>query len=306
MGALLEQTISLYLDLKPGEKADLKVVGRATAAFADLVKEIAFIINPGVEVKLEFDSGTPGSLSLNAILRGKGDASTYATIVLVVGGWFVSDLRTYGVSKLLDRLLSTEQRQSLSEEEIDRIARRLRDVETGTIARDQAQEVYRQIERDETITHVGTVTVPGSKPDDPVPRGQFAERAGISTSVEATPSKRKKITQDRLTLISPVLLPGSRLWKFRNGKGDELGYAIKDEKFLNSLLTGRRRIPMKAGIQVSATVETHEAKSGEVWEVTERWVTEIHRVHRAENHPDLFSDPKPKKRKASKRKKRKA
>jgi hypothetical protein len=65
----LQETISLYLDLKPGQKADFEVVGRTAAAFAEAVKEIAFIIEPGMEVKLEFDSGTEGSLSLNALLK---------------------------------------------------------------------------------------------------------------------------------------------------------------------------------------------------------------------------------------------
>ena len=306
MGARLEQTISLYLDLKPGEKADFEVVGRTTAAFATVVKEIAFIINPAIEVKLEFDSGTPGSLSLKGLLKGEGSPATYASILVLVGGWFVADLRAYGVSKLLDRLLTAEQRQALSDEDIDRLARRLKEVETGKLAKEQAQEVYRQIERDEAITHVGTVTKSGAKPENPVPREQFAERAGMAPAVETTPSKRKKVTRERLTLISPVLLPGGRLWKFRSGNGEEIGYAIKDEKFLKSLLTGRRRIPMKAGIQITATVETHETKSAEVWEITERWITEVHRVHRAESKPDLFAAPKTKKRKASQRKKRQA
>jgi hypothetical protein len=40
-GAALEETISLYIGLEPGAKADFEVVGRAAAAFADVVKEIA-------------------------------------------------------------------------------------------------------------------------------------------------------------------------------------------------------------------------------------------------------------------------
>jgi hypothetical protein len=40
-GANLQETISLYLELKPGEKPDFEVVGLAAAAFAEAVKESA-------------------------------------------------------------------------------------------------------------------------------------------------------------------------------------------------------------------------------------------------------------------------
>jgi len=60
--ASLEETITLYLGLKPGERADFEVVGRAAASFAEAVREISYILEPDHEVRLEFDSGTEGSL----------------------------------------------------------------------------------------------------------------------------------------------------------------------------------------------------------------------------------------------------
>lgn len=48
-GGRVEESISLYLDLKPGEKPDLEVIGLAAAAFAEAVKDIAFILDPGAE-----------------------------------------------------------------------------------------------------------------------------------------------------------------------------------------------------------------------------------------------------------------
>jgi hypothetical protein len=99
-------------------------------------------------------------------------------------------------------------------------------------------------------------------------------------------------------------LVSQRLWRFRNGAGDEFGYSIRDELFLEGLLTGRRKIPMKAGIQITATVETHESKDGDVWEVTDRWITVVHRVHREKQEPDLCATPKPKKAKRGKSRKK--
>ena len=61
--------ISLYLDLVPGEKADLEVAARASLAFAEAIKAAAYFLEPGLQVKIELESGSEGNLSLNSILK---------------------------------------------------------------------------------------------------------------------------------------------------------------------------------------------------------------------------------------------
>jgi hypothetical protein len=61
--------LSLYLDLEPGQTADLEVVAKASLAFVAALKEIAFQIDPLLEIRVELDSGTKGSPSLNARLK---------------------------------------------------------------------------------------------------------------------------------------------------------------------------------------------------------------------------------------------
>lgn len=296
----MEETISLYIGLEPGKKADFEVVGRAAAAFAEVVKEIAYILEPGLEIKLEFDTGTQGSLSLNAILKTPSDKrAALIAIAITVGGWFVQDLRTYGVGKFMDAYLAPDQKAALSDDDVDRIAKRLKNVMDGKIGKEPVQQVYRELERDKAINSVGTVSKPGTRPAKPVPREQFQTIAGILPPIETTPKKRKKTTRERLTLISPVLIEGKRHWRFRSGIG-EFGYAIRDEKFLKSLLSGRRKIPMKEGIQITALVDTHEENEGEVWVIKDREIVLIERVHRAIDQNDLFVPPKSKKAKRKK------
>jgi len=301
--AATEERISLYIGLEPGAKADFEVVGRAATAFADVVKEIAFILEPGLEVKLEFDSGTEGSLSLNAILKSPTEKrSVLIAIAITVGGWFVSDLRSYGVAKFMDAYLAPEQKAVLTDDDVDRIAKRLKNVIDGKLAKEPVQQVYRELERDKAIKHVGTVSKPGTKPARPVPREQFQTVAGILPPVQTTPKKRKKTARERLTLISPVLIEGKRHWRFSSAIG-EFGYAIDDEKFLKSLLSGRRKIPMKEGIQITAIVDTYEENEGEVWVIKDRRIVDVERVHRAVATYDLFATSKAKKTKRSDRKK---
>src|SRR5262245_20322097 len=108
-----QETITFYLDLEPSQKADFEVVGRSAAAFAETVKEIAYILEPGLQVRLEFESGVEAhSLNLNAILKDpQARRAALIAIVVTVGGWFANDLRTYGIAKFLDAYLMPAQRQ---------------------------------------------------------------------------------------------------------------------------------------------------------------------------------------------------
>lgn len=295
------ETITLYLDLKPGEKADFEVVGRAAAAFAETVKEIAYLLEPGLEIRLEFDSSRTGTLRLNANVtdpKKKAKRAALIAIVVTVGTWFIKDLRTYGVGKLLDRYLAPEQRQQLSEEDIQRIARAIKDISDGKMAKEQAQQVYKELERDTAVTAVGTIASPDAQPLDPVPRSEFPVRAGIAPPVETSPRKRTKTTIERLTLVSPVLIESDRVWKLASPHG-EFGYAMKDEKFVSDVLAGRRKLVMKKGIQLTAKVQTHEVLEGGVWVIKGRDIVEVKRVHRT-TRSDLFSQVK----KAKKRKRK--
>lgn len=57
------QPINLYLDIEPGQVADIEVVARAALAFSKTIKEVVFVLDPSLEIRVEIASGTPGSLS---------------------------------------------------------------------------------------------------------------------------------------------------------------------------------------------------------------------------------------------------
>jgi hypothetical protein len=302
-GGFVAETITLYLDLKAGEKADFEVVGLAAAAFAEAVKEIAFFLEPGIQIKLEFESGTEGSLKLKAALKllsnKAGRHGALVGIISTVGILLVNDFRQYGVEKLLDSYLMPEQRQSLSDEDVARIARAVVDVERGKIAKEPVQEMYRQLERDDAIKSVGSIAKPDSKPIDPVPRSEFQTRAGLSPRVEDTPRSRRSVSPDLLTLISPVFLNADRVWRFSSAFGEH-SYHIADLAFLTDVLNGK--FHMKEGTQITAEVECLEEHENGVWVPKRRTILKVIRRHRRAKQADLFSKPKKKKGAAKKKK----
>jgi len=139
-GANLQETTALYLELKPGEKPDFEVVGLAAAAFAEAVKEIDYILDPGLEVRLEFESGTESSLILNAVLKVlKSRMDTAAPFLgIVVGTQFAlsADVRQWAAPSYSTTIFRKEKRLELSDHDVKRIARHAK---TSQAARSQVR-----------------------------------------------------------------------------------------------------------------------------------------------------------------------
>lgn len=297
------ETISLYLELKPGQKADLAVVGRTTAAFAEAIREIAFFLDPFLDIKLEFESGTEGSVNLKSIVRTmtskKGVQATLIAIAVASAGALTKDLRTYAIGKLIDLYVIPEKRLQLTDEDIERIAAAIKNIQDGKVAKEQIRNVYKEAERDTAIESVGAITKPDDrKPPAPVPRSDFPTRALIAPHVETEPTKRISPSTEQLILISPVLLNTDRVWRFQS-TGGEFSYHMDDDNFRSEILSGKSRV--KEGLRITAKVETHEELQGGVWIPKERHILKVLRRHRSTKHSDLFT-PAPKKRKTRKKK----
>ncbi len=63
------ESFGIYLQLADGEKADLETVARASLEFSAAVKELAFFLDPTLDLRIELVSGTESSLQLNSFFR---------------------------------------------------------------------------------------------------------------------------------------------------------------------------------------------------------------------------------------------
>src|SRR3712207_4195742 len=61
--------ISLYVELAPDRRGDLEVISRAAIAWAETIREAAFLTDPFLDVRVELISGTEGSIDLNSEIR---------------------------------------------------------------------------------------------------------------------------------------------------------------------------------------------------------------------------------------------
>lgn len=287
----MDQHLNLYLDLEKGEFADLEVVARASLAFAAAIREISYIVDPSLTIKLEFESGTEGSLSLNSIVRfihrQVPDPVTRKVIIGSIVLWFVQEtgsaLLGIGISDLI------KEDTSISEHDAELIAEKVQKILERKVGAKPVQEVFKELEKDKSIKGVGVSTRKGDRPKAIVPRSEFHERGSPAIDDAAEKDPRTRTEKMVLTLISPVLQNNGNKWRFLSKDGN-IYAAIKDEKFLSDMISGRSGITMKGGIILLANVEIKEKYHDNVWEITERNILEVIDLRTSENVTDLFTD----------------
>jgi hypothetical protein len=267
-----EAPLSLYIQLEEGKVADLEVVASAALAWDALIKEVAYVIDPSLEVRVELVSGTEGSLRLNNLIKAYSKAQrkykktfgiTYAIIA-----FFVSAPLLHLQDHIGDdvwKLLGHEDGAEFSEEEKREILEGIRIILRENVARQQKQNLFRELERDPSITGVGATPDRESKPKVIVPRSEFLRRAGGDAVTEETVHKRtRQILNYPVILIRPVLKDGEYMWRFEQG-GEEFSASMKDETFRDALAEDKTGLHFRIGEEMIIDIEIKEERSGEVW-----------------------------------------
>ncbi|MBY3474085.1 hypothetical protein HFN78_24705 [Rhizobium laguerreae] len=289
----MQQQISLYIELKEGEKVDLETAARAALAFDAVLKEIAFSIDPFSAIRVELESGTEGSLSLNSIIKSVSGRFTQTQLTSIVGGvmfWFAQETASWTYSAILDEVnTQPEIHQSLTKEEVEAVAKEIAKILDSKVAEKQVGKVYQELQRDDAVKGVGVAVERDKKPRYIVPRSEFQQRGRIITGSESTGS-RTETTVQTLTLVSPVLIKGKRKWKFRQQKF-EFGAPILDEAFLDRLLSGREPIPMSDGIAMKVKLTVKEEKKDGVWQIVDRSIDEVIEVIQPPKQYDILGSP---------------
>ncbi|MDS1135540.1 hypothetical protein [Nitratireductor indicus] len=285
--------LNLYLDLESDQLADLEVVAKASLAFANAVREIAYIVDPSLTIKLEIESGTEGSLSLNSVIRfvkqQVADPVTRKIIILSVVMWFAKETGAALVGMAVTDLIADE--PSMSEQDAERIAEKVHQILEKKVGVKPVQDVFKEIDKDKSIKGVGVSTEKGDRPRSIVPREQFRERMEDIEETTDDQQTRSHTDQMILTLISPVLQKNDNKWRFLSKDGI-IYVRIKDEDFLSDILSGRSNITMRSGIVMLADVEITEKKDAakNVWVVTERNLLKVIRIRTDDDAGDLFSE----------------
>lgn len=272
-----QQPVTLYVGVEEGSKPDLGAVARAAIAFEAAAREILFVLDPSIQVRIELDSGTEGSLKLNSTLKAVvskvTDRKVLGAAAFTLLCWFSGDVRSYLTEKALDKIIGEEE-PDLSAIEVKALAEEVVRLLRGDVGKEQAQTVYRELERDPKVISVGVTTVPDGSPRSPVPRASFPDFLREDPQADMLPHTRDREEEVTVNLVSPVLLPGTRRWKFSFHEG-EFGAPILDEAFLRAVLSGLYPIQMVAGITMRVILRTREEMVDGVWTIHDRSIVKV-------------------------------
>lgn len=284
----MHQQVNLYIDLKENAKVDLATAARAALAFDAALKELASAINPMVNVRVELESGTVGSLSLNSLLSAVGlEKKELKAVALAAATFFMLESATWGYAKVLDWIFETpEIHQNLSQEEVEALATEITRILSSRAGEREIGKIYQELQRDDAVKGVGMTTQKGARPSVVVPRSEFSKRGRVVQESEIAGTRTTSAVKT-LTLISPVLMQSTRKWKFRFGK-TEIGASIKDQQFLTRLLSGREPVAMGDGITMKVLLTTVEERKDGVWQIKKHIVDEVIEVNPAPEQYDLM------------------
>lgn len=274
------EDFSIYFQLAQGQKADVETVSHALLEFAAAVKEAAYFVDPRLDLRIELTEGEESSLNLKTRFRAVGalatDRKILAGVAIGAATWLTGQVATdvYQRSPVHEWIQGHPDGQ-LSEQEIKRVAEEVAKTVQKEPVRSHVQQFYRALDRDSAIAGVGASLDPEKRPHSIIPNSQFKTMSGVDQIIQIDQQIREKITQETVILVSPVLLESNRKWRFRSGTG-EFGASIDDQKFLLDVLSGRRSVPMKAGIQLDVELKTIEEKTPDgLWRPVDRHILRI-------------------------------
>jgi hypothetical protein len=262
--------ISLYFGLAKGQRADLEVIAEAALEWVASVRAAARDIDPNAHIRIELIDAVESSIRLNTVLEwleaqlsrideGSGKywrlrkvAIALAIFVPTVGYptwdfYFGHDKFTVEDRKALHELLDQVKKNP----------------EVGA----HRQKFFNKVERDHSITVVGVSEGHGEKPMVEVPRDQFAERTGVWQILSDDEGSRTTYPVVDVILVSPVLIPTPRSWRFQTEGLPEFNATMKDRKFLAALEHDHVKERLRVGIKMTVRLEIKEKKVDGAWVV---------------------------------------
>lgn len=258
-------SISLYFQLREGEKADLEIVSAAAIAWVESLRAVARSYDPDSDVRVELVDADESSLIFNTIVdwfernvearidrfdRGGGrlprtrKLALALALFLIVTGYPTYDFY-FGEGDFTD-----EDRAML----IEILERAKSDPAVETSKR----KFFRTIEREPAITAVGIKEDADSDPLIVISNDRFAEAGGLWVADER--DKPEQVTHPLLDviLVKPALVHTPRSWTFKPEGLPEFEAVMRDPLVLKAIQENGLPERLREGIPMTIRLEVRE------------------------------------------------
>lgn len=274
-----EDTISLYLDLKPNEIVDLEVAALAAIEWARAVKAAAMAADPNHDYRVSLVAAEPGSSRwlarieqsrANQIAKDVQEGWEKVPVIMrqVVALAVVipfTAIPTYDYYFGEGGFTETEVRQM--EEIFERVV-------SDSSVKSHRQQMYREVQRDPNIIGLGggVPDAPDWKPPSMIPANRFAEAEGLFGIQEEKKEGERTLSKTLdVILVTPRLENAQRAWSFRQeGIPGTFNAEMKDAHFLAALEQSGIQERLRANIPMRIRLEVKEVLVNGEWRVKRR------------------------------------
>ena len=220
---------------------DVYTFGNSLIAFADTVRSVNAVLNPGQNIEVRLEAVGPGSFRavIKRLKKGLGIFSQGVDQIF----WAIVATLIY------DHLIKTDPKMevTVNPDEViiqkngDRIIiprnvySQLPSVKADPEVRKNLSKTFQIIEEDPAIENFGlTPRVDDPEPLVQIPRDEFPRLATIPRTTEINPRRRERTERVKLVVLKAWLVPGTRKWSFE-WNGVPISAPIRDQSFFDRL-----------------------------------------------------------------------
>lgn len=266
-------TLSLYFELRPGEKADLEVAAAAALAWAEGVKAAARVLDPDAEVRIELIDATESSLGINTVLKWLEKNIEPHLERIERGGHRLPRTRKLAIGLAVMLVVTGPQTwdfyfggEPFTAEDREALNTILEQTRSDPDVKAARKKFYKTIERDPAISGVGIKERPKDAPVALVPSNQFAEGGGLWEAEELVEARTTYHVLE-VVLVKPALVHTPRAWTFRIDGLPEFEAVMRDETVLAAIKEGGLPGLMREGITMKVRLQVKEVFVDGEWRV---------------------------------------
>lgn len=267
------EALSFYVDVKPGELADLEIVSTAAIAWSQAVKAAAQALFPEDEIRVSLIAAERGSSNWLAKIER---CSINQGAERLAKGWKALPLVVrIGIGLVVVVPVTAKPTweywtgsEGFSEQQKKELRQILKEARTPAVESHQ-RTIYRTVQRDPKITGIGTGVPSTPFPPKPlVPANQFALADGLFSLQEEPPNERVLTPTLDVIVVTPRLENAPRSWTFRQeGIPGTFNAIMKDKRFLAALDRQAVKEQFRSNIPMRVRLEVKERNVDGEWKV---------------------------------------
>jgi hypothetical protein len=269
-----DKRLSLYFQLKEGQKADLEIISSAAIAWVETLRATAKALDPESDIRVELVDADESSLIFNTLIEwfekhvesrlerlDRGGQRLPRTKKLALA--FAIYVGTTGADRIIDALEGPD----YTEEDRERAKRIEEKLDNDVAIQTARRKFYRTLEREPAVVGVGIREEPRSDPMFVIQSVDFPEAGGLWVLEEDGPKEQISQPVLEVTLVKPALVHTPRSWTFKPDGLPEFDAVMRDAKVLRAIKDKRFPAEFGEGVRMTLRLEVREVYVDGQWKL---------------------------------------